>query len=70
MSHTGVHGVGSRLNARRKVSLANSGMVSARSDDIKVATNYVNQALGEAFDGKAISAAATRPYGCSIKYKS
>jgi hypothetical protein len=45
-------------------------IASARSDDIKVATNYVNQALGEAFDGKAISAAATRPYGCSIKYKS
>jgi hypothetical protein len=43
---------------------------SARAEDIKSATNYVNQALGEAFGGKAISAAATRPYGCSIKYKS
>lgn len=43
---------------------------SARPDDIKSATNYVNQALGEAFGGKPISAAATRPYGCSIKYKS
>lgn len=43
---------------------------SARTEDIKSATNYVNQALGEAFGGKAISAAATRPYGCSIKYKS
>ena len=43
---------------------------SARADDIKTATNYVNQALGEAFGGKPISAAATRPYGCSIKYKS
>ena len=42
---------------------------SARTEDIKTATNYVNQALGEAFGGKAISAAATRPYGCSIKYK-
>ncbi|MDM0108638.1 redoxin domain-containing protein [Variovorax sp. J22R24] len=42
---------------------------SSRAEDIKTATNYVNQALGEAFDGKAISAAATRPYGCSIKYK-
>ena len=42
---------------------------SARPDDIKAATNYVNQALGEAFGGKAISAASTRPYGCSIKYK-
>jgi hypothetical protein len=43
---------------------------SARAEDIKSATNYVNQALGEAFGRKAISAAATRPYGCSIKYKS
>ena len=43
---------------------------SSRPDDIKTATNYVNQALGEAFGGKPISAAATRPYGCSIKYKS
>jgi hypothetical protein len=42
---------------------------SARAEDIKTATNYVNQALGEAFGGQAISAAATRPYGCSIKYK-
>jgi hypothetical protein len=45
-------------------------IASARPEDIKVATNYVNQALGEAFEGKAISAATTRPYGCSIKYKS
>ena len=43
---------------------------SSRPDDIKAATNYVNQALGEAFGGRPISAAATRPYGCSIKYKS
>ena len=46
-----------------------SSIPSARSEDIKTATNYVNQALGEAFGGRAISAAATRPYGCSIKYK-
>ncbi len=44
-------------------------IASARTDDIRIATNYVNQALGEAFGGKPISAAATRPYGCSIKYK-
>ncbi len=42
---------------------------SARVDDIKTATNYVNQALAEAFGGKPISAASTRAYGCSIKYK-
>ncbi len=45
-------------------------IASARPDDIKTATNYVNQALGEAFGGKPISAASTRPYGCSVKYKS
>ena len=42
---------------------------SSRPDDIQAATNYVNQALGEAFGGRPISTAATRPYGCSIKYK-
>jgi hypothetical protein len=44
-------------------------IASARADDIKTATNYVSQALGEAFGGKPVSAASTRPYGCSIKYK-
>lgn len=44
-------------------------IASARPEDIKSATNYVNQALGEAFGGKGISAATTRAYGCSIKYK-
>jgi len=45
-------------------------IASARVDDIKTATNYVNQALGEVFGGKPVSTASTRPYGCSIKYKS
>ncbi|WP_200937556.1 thioredoxin family protein [Variovorax sp. Root473] len=45
-------------------------IASARVDDIKTATNYVNQALGEALGGKPVSMASTRPYGCSIKYKS
>jgi hypothetical protein len=44
-------------------------IASSRVEDVKTATNYVNQALGEAFGGKAISAATTKPYGCSIKYK-
>ncbi|RYZ09040.1 MAG: redoxin domain-containing protein [Comamonadaceae bacterium] len=44
-------------------------IASARPDDIKTATNYVNQALGEAYGGRRISASSTRPYGCSIKYK-
>jgi hypothetical protein len=33
-------------------------------------TNYVRQSLGELHAGKPLSAATTRPYGCSIKYKS
>jgi hypothetical protein len=44
-------------------------IASSRVEDVKTATNYVNQALGEAFGGKPISAATTKPYGCSIKYK-
>lgn len=43
---------------------------SSNSDDIKKATNYVRQGLGEALAGKPLTAATTRPYGCSIKYKS
>ena len=42
---------------------------SARPDDIKTATNYVSQALGEVYGGKPISAASTKAYGCSVKYK-
>lgn len=43
---------------------------SSNPDDIRKAVNYVRQGLGEALAGKPISAATTRPYGCSIKYKS
>ena len=43
---------------------------SSNPDDIKKAVNYVSQGLGEALAGKPITAATTRPYGCSIKYKS
>ncbi len=42
---------------------------SARESDIAKATNYVKQGLAEAFAGKPISASATQPYGCSVKYK-
>ena len=42
---------------------------SARTDDIKTATNYVRQGLNEALSGKAISTSSTRAYGCSVKYK-
>ncbi|MEO6018588.1 MAG: thioredoxin family protein [Polaromonas sp.] len=44
-------------------------IASARVDDIKTATNYVRQGLNEALGGKPISVAASRPYGCSVKYK-
>lgn len=43
---------------------------SSSKDDIPKAVNYVKQALAEAMSGKPISAPTTRPYGCSIKYKS
>lgn len=45
-------------------------IASARTEDIKLATNYVKQSLGETLAGKPISNAQTRPYGCSVKYKS
>ena len=44
-------------------------IASSRPDDIKTATNYVSQALGEVYGGKPISAASTKAYGCSVKYK-
>jgi peroxiredoxin len=43
---------------------------SSDPGDIKKAVNYVRQGLNEALSGKALSQATTRPYGCSIKYKS
>ena len=42
---------------------------SSNAEDIKKAVNYVRQGLNESLAGKTISAATTRPYGCSIKYK-
>jgi hypothetical protein len=36
--------------------------------DVNGAKNYVALALGEAMAGKAATAPATRPYGCSVKY--
>jgi len=41
---------------------------STSKEDVKGAKNYVRAALGEALAGKPITAAATTPYGCSIKY--
>ena len=42
---------------------------TADQSDIPVSKNYVSLALGEAMSGKPIIDAATRPYGCSVKYK-
>ena len=36
--------------------------------DISGATNYVNFALEQSLAGKPVEIAATRPYGCSVKY--
>ncbi|HET7792523.1 MAG TPA: redoxin domain-containing protein [Rhizobacter sp.] len=43
---------------------------TANPADIKTATNYVNQALGEALAGKPVSQPSTQAYGCSVKYPS
>jgi alkyl hydroperoxide reductase subunit AhpC len=36
--------------------------------DVQGATNYVTLALQQAMAGKPVQTAATRPYGCSVKY--
>ena len=38
--------------------------------DITGATNYVKMALEEALAGKTVTTPSSRPYGCSVKYKS
>jgi peroxiredoxin len=42
---------------------------STRLADVKTAKNYVIAALDEIAAGKPVTVAATRAYGCSIKYK-
>lgn len=37
--------------------------------DIAHSKNYVSSALEEAMSGKSVADPATRPYGCSVKYK-
>jgi peroxiredoxin len=41
---------------------------SANPADIPKATQYVRAALNEVMDGKPVSQAVSRPYGCSVKY--
>jgi peroxiredoxin len=38
--------------------------------DLKTAKNYVRAALDEVMAGKPVGDAITRPYGCSVKYRS
>lgn len=41
---------------------------SANPADVKTAKNYVNAALADVLAGKPVAQAATRAYGCSVKY--
>jgi peroxiredoxin len=43
---------------------------TARLEDLKGARNFVDQALSEISQGKPVSVATSRAYGCSIKYGS
>lgn len=42
---------------------------TADQSDIPNSKNYVSTALEEALSGRKVTDAATRPYGCSVKYK-
>jgi len=41
---------------------------TANHADVKTARNYVREALAAVAEGKPVASAATRPYGCSVKY--
>jgi hypothetical protein len=43
-------------------------VASARSEDIAQAQNYVTAALADLKAGRPVAMAATKPYGCSVKY--
>jgi hypothetical protein len=43
---------------------------TARLEDLKIARNYVDQALSEIAQGKPVSHGNSRAYGCSVKYAS
>jgi len=43
---------------------------SSSANDIKKAVNYVKQGVGQALAGQPLTNPTTRPYGCSIKYRS
>jgi hypothetical protein len=43
---------------------------TARTGDLKDATNYVDNALSELKSGKPVSTPTSRAYGCVVKYSS
>ncbi|MBL0917355.1 MAG: redoxin domain-containing protein [Hydrogenophaga sp.] len=45
-------------------------IASARADDIPKATPFIRNAMGEIAAGKPLSVSTSRPYGCTIKFKS
>lgn len=57
-----------------KGTLVYAGAIDSKStdssDDIASSTNYVAQALDEVLADKPVTTAQTKPYGCSVKYKS
>ena len=59
------------INPQGKVAYAGAidSNNSANPATIKSSTNYVADALNAALAGKSIKTAATKPYGCSVKYK-
>jgi len=44
-------------------------IASAERADIAEATNYVQQALDDALEGRPVAVSSTKPYGCSVKYR-
>ena len=42
---------------------------SANPEDVRGARNHVAAALDDIRAGRAVSVAATTPYGCSVKYR-
>lgn len=43
-------------------------VASADKSDLKMATNYVKEAIISIKEGKTIAITKSRPYGCSVKY--
>ncbi|MCF6441187.1 thioredoxin family protein [Pseudoalteromonas luteoviolacea] len=60
------------INPQGKLSYAGAidSIKSANPADITKATNYVTAGLNNLLAGKPVTQKLTKPYGCSIKYKS